>query len=387
MTWRHLSLAEGRQALRLLERLGRQNPLLLALVLVAAGGVLWLSLMAGSAVTTIVGPRAGAWVPALVAAGGLVAGVLAVVSAPGLDQLDDQIAAVPLSRAQLVFGQTGVPLLTAWLMLSLPTVLFGFSLYSSLRASAPVTSAAVLAAIQLLASVVGGGIGTLARRLRRDASGQVHSRRMGRGLPGTALRWMVISGWRDGKVRDQALLTVGFGFACLVLLVAGPQASLLVPFAALILMVATASVLLVFSGDFVDGGWLWKLLPVPAASVGRAWWVAATATTLVLTLLAVFPLSAAFPSQLPFLALAVVIATPVPGAVGRLLPWRSSSAVLQLGTGVALSVFYGAALALTLGLTATLDRAVGLWGALLGLAGSIGLVYLISVLSCEGDVP
>jgi hypothetical protein len=198
---------------------------------------------------------------------------------------------------------------------------------------------------------------------------------------------MVISGWRDGKVRDQALLTVGFGFACLVLLAVGPQGSLLVPFAALILMVATASVLLVFSGDFADGVWLWKLLPVPAASVGRAWWVAATATTLVLTLLAIFPLSAAFPSQLPFLALAVVIATPVPGAVGRLLPWRSSSAVLQLGTGVALSVFYGAALALTLGLTATLDRAVGLWGALLGLAGSIGLVYLISVLSCEGDVP
>src|SRR5919201_3249541 len=120
MTWRHLSLAEGRQALRLLERFSRQNPLLLALVLVAAGGVLWLSLAEGSAVTTIVGPRAGAWVPALVAAGGLVAGVLAVLSAPGLDQLDDQIAAVPLSRARLVLGQAGVPLLTAWLMLSLP---------------------------------------------------------------------------------------------------------------------------------------------------------------------------------------------------------------------------------------------------------------------------
>jgi hypothetical protein len=420
VSWLELSRAELRRLARFAARLGRQNPIILLLLLAGAGGFLWLAARAGVAAAALADfdPVLTVLLLFLFATGGLV-GLTSATAAPRFEDLDAQVAAAPIAPTLAFLGATAIPLLVVWTIAAAPVLAFGWALFREVGADPPWLGAVVLAAGQILASMTGAvaaeavrarseargvtlgvigvlaavvtgcifaalggapwwswfagalvrgaiagtpslwivlvGIGVLATILfwcwsiagavptgRPRLSSFVRSRPMGRGLFQTLARTLLLRAIRDRRILALALFALGFGVIAPVAAgaVLGAQSQVLVPFVAVVVAINSAALPIALSADLPAGAWLWRTIPTTSRRLGLAWWLIASVIACAFSAVALAPTAALYVGQIEFVLVLAVMLAPIPAAVGRLLPWRYDSAILQLLTGVLLLVAY-----------------------------------------------
>ena len=175
MPWLRLFRAEAVGLSRRLADAARANPLLAALAPVAGGVVLLIAVEGGAQLSAVLMgvPGGQAVIPSLMVALlalGVVIGFVLATQAPTFDALDAQVRTVPISGMAAFIGVTGLPLLIAWTLLSLPVLPFGWSLFGGLGIAGAPAWGAVLFIAQVSAAILGGTLLELLRR-RADVSG------------------------------------------------------------------------------------------------------------------------------------------------------------------------------------------------------------------------
>jgi hypothetical protein len=459
--WIVLSRSEGRRGLRLVERLARQNPVVLLALAAGAAAVPVLAGRAGRETAVIA--QLGFGVAFLLLPMGTAAliGLLTSASAPRFEDLDEQVEASPLRPLEAFLGATGVPLVLAWSVIALPIVAFGFALFRELHVPDPLLWSGLLLAAQLAATLTGAVVAETARAdvtlrgrvahllpflvslvaiagavryyeapvwswlaglfpldastprslgitgsvlalalaltawtwiglavgpgRRRSRSGRVRSQPMGQSLLEAVSRWLALRAIRDGRVRVQAALAIAFGLVAAAVLAFALDlvGALLVPFIAVTLTMAAASVPLALSDDLYRSSWLLRTVSWSTRRVALSWAVGTTLVGMLVAVAALAPLAFAYRLQLAFLLVLMVIAAPIPAAVGRLLPWRSESIVAQLASALALVLLYATALSGTLWLS---ERAGSLFGGppwpILGLGVGVAAVWAGAAAIC-----
>lgn len=420
MSWLELSRAELRRLVRFAARLGRQNPIILLLLITGALGVLWLAARAGvgAAALAAFDPVLTVLLLFLFAIGGLV-GFSTATAAPRFEDLDAQVAAAPIPPRLAFLGATAVPLFVVWVIGAAPALAFGWALFRELGADPPWLGGIVLAAGQILASMTGAvaaealrvrsvargviagtigvasalGTGCLAAAIsgapwwswfagalargatgatpslwivlvgigvlttivfwcwstagavptrRARVSGVVRSRPMGRGLFDPLARTLILRALRDRRIAGLSLVALGFGVAAPVTAgaVLGTQSQVLVPFIAVVVAINAAVLPIALSADLAAGAWLWRTIPATSRRFGLAWWVVASVIACAFSAVALAPTAALYLGQIELVLVLAVMLAPIPAAVGRILPWRHDSALLQLLTGVLLLIAY-----------------------------------------------
>ena len=181
----------------------------------------------------------------------------------------------------------------------------------------------------------------------RSAAGtdRNRSRRISRRLTLAMGTWLTLTALRDSRVRVVLLLSLvsGAGMVTATALLAGRSAASLAPLAAILLVQFAAGTPLALSSDLAQGRWLWRSIPPTGTRVGLSWWIAIGVITGAISLVVVSPVFAVMPlDAYPFVLGALVMAAPIPAAVGRLLPFRHDAFARQLGVlGVQLLFFLG----------------------------------------------
>ena len=96
-------------------------------------------------------------------------------------------------------------------------------------------------------------------------------------------------------------------------------------------LLQAAVVVLTFSEDRSAGSWLVGTIPASAASIGLAWWAAASSICAAIGGLALAPSIIWFSTDgvAMFLTLMIVIYASVAAVVGRVLPWSRESPARQ----------------------------------------------------------
>lgn len=178
-------------------------------------------------------------------------------------------------------------------------------------------------------------------------SEHVRSRRIPRRLTLAMGSWLILTGVRDSRIRVVFLLSLvsGAGMITATALLAGRSAAALAPLAAILLVQFAAGAPLALSSDLAEGRWLWRSIPPTGARVGLSWWIVIGTITAAISLVVVAPAFAVMPLEAyPFVLGALVMAAPIPAAVGRLLPFRHDTLARQLGLLALQLVFFLGAL-------------------------------------------
>jgi len=261
------------------------------------------------------------------------------------------LGAIPLLLA-LGLPAVAAPLTSApawsWLAALLPHGLGK----SSHAAVAPIvvpsiaTSLLGVLAVGALAAAAWTATATLPGRAPAGSE-HVRSRRIPRRLTLAMGTWLILTAVRDSRVRVVFLLSLvsGAGMITATALLAGRSAAALAPLAAILLVQFAAGAPLALSSDLAQGRWLWRSIPPTGRRVGLSWWIVIGTITAAISLVVVAPVFAVMPlDAYPFVLGALVMAAPIPAAVGRLLPFRHDALTRQLGLLALQLVFFLGAL-------------------------------------------
>jgi len=261
------------------------------------------------------------------------------------------LAAIPLVLA------LGVPAVAAsltsaptwsWLAAALPHGLGK----SSQAAVAPIVVPSIatsLLGVLAIGALAAGAWSAAATLPGRAPAGSEHmrSRRIPRRLTLAMGTWLTLTAVRDGRVRVVLLLSLlsGAGMISATAVLAGRSAAALTPLAAILLLQFAAGAPLALSSDLAQGRWLWRSIPPTGREVGLSWWIVIGTITAAISLVVVAPVFAVMPlDAYPFVLGALVMAAPIPAAVGRLLPFRHDALARQLGVLALQLVFFLGAL-------------------------------------------
>ena len=157
---------------------------------------------------------------------------------------------------------------------------------------------------------------------------------IGAGILGAFPAWAALTIVRQRQSRNLLALTMLTGVGAAALLSRAPSsgtASILVTLTASMVLLQAAVVVLTFSEDRSAGSWLVGTIPASAASIGLAWWAAASSLTAAIGGLALAPSIIWFSTDgvAMFLTLMIVIYASVAAVVGRILPWSRESPARQ----------------------------------------------------------
>ena len=266
----------------------------------------------------------------------------------------------------------------SWLAVFLPRGLGSgpHAAVAPLQVPSIATSLLGLIAVGALAAAAWTATATLPGRTPAGTD-RHRSRRISRGLTLAMGTWLVLTALRDARVRVVLLLSLvsGAGMITATALLAGRSAAALAPLAAILLVQFAAGAPLALSSDLAQGRWLWRSIPPTGGRVGLSWWMAIGVITGAISLVVVSPVFAVMPlDAYPFVLGALVMAAPIPAAVGRLLPFRHDAFARQLGVlGLQLVFFLSA-----FGIAALIGQRVRLVAApALVLVGVLALTALV----------
>src|SRR5438876_689314 len=318
-SWLLLTDVERRRVSRVAVRLARANPLLVPAAIGVVVGVMWLAIKAGAgaAIMAVFLSSGLSAVLAIILMGGVLLGLGLAAAAPRFEGLDAQIRTVPIAPLQAYLGTTAIPLTVAWFIFAIPVFDFGTSLFRTVQVPAPNAWAGLLLLAQLIACVTGAAILEVLRaRPSRRALLAAIPLVLAFGLPAVA-----------------ASLTSAPTWSWL--------AAALPPLAAILLLQFAAGAPLALSSDLAQGRWLWRSIPPTGREVGLSWWIVIGTITAAISLVVVAPVFAVMSlDAYPFVLGALVMAAPIPAAVGRLLPFRHDALARQLGVLALQLVFF-----------------------------------------------
>jgi hypothetical protein len=261
------------------------------------------------------------------------------------------LGAIPLLLA-LGLPAVVAPLTSApawsWLAALLPHGLGKASRAAVAPIVVPSIATSLLAVLAVGALAAGAWTATATLPGRAPAGSEhVRSRRIPRRLTLAMGSWLILTAVRDSRVRVVFLLSLvsGAGMITATALLAGRSAAALAPLAAILLVQFAAGAPLALSSDLAEGRWLWRSIPPTGRRVGLSWWVVIGTITAAISLVVVAPVFAVMPlDAYPFVLGALVMAAPIPAAVGRLLPFRHDALARQLGLLALQLVFFLGAL-------------------------------------------
>jgi hypothetical protein len=261
------------------------------------------------------------------------------------------LGAIPLLLAlglpALVAHLTSAPA-WSWLAALLPHGL-GKSSHAAVAAIVVPSIATSLLGVLAVGALAAGAWTATATLPGRAPAGSEHvrSRRIPRRLTLAMGSWLILTAARDSRVRVVFLLSLvsGAGMITATALLAGRSAAALAPLAAILLVQFAAGAPLALSSDLAQGRWLWRSIPPTGSRVGLSWWIVIGTITAAISLVVVAPVFAVMPlDAYPFVLGALVMAAPIPAAVGRLLPFRHDALARQLGLLALQLVFFLGAL-------------------------------------------
>jgi hypothetical protein len=287
--------------------------------------------------------------------------------APWTRRLAAALLAIPclVLPAVVVSDQAGV----AWLHDLLPWTAV------SVDPSTAVLTLIVVSGFALASLLVAG----TRRAIRAPVTRATRSVPMGTWSARATGTWLLLSAWRDGRVRLQVGLVVLTGVLVAAGIVGlGSRAEVLVPAAIVGVLLMSSAPALLISHAASTGAWLLTTGPPTSRFVAILIFGGLTCAAGIAALAAVLPLAVMHPDLIGFTAVVILTLAPVVAAVGCLLPWDPRAMVRQFTAGLAVLMGFGVAFQAVIWLQATGARlvpgmeALGLAGLVVGVAGVWG---------------